>query len=453
MKRLLSIIFILSIQISTFAQQHDSLVIRSIYENAITSMDAYTLLGKLCNDAPGRLIGSDASFDALNIMEEYFKETGADTIIHQKFIARSWQCDSVSLSYMNNGENIFLNSDAIGPSPATAKNGITGEVIELQSLDEMRKLGAEGIKGKIVFLNRPMKKTYLNPFRGYGDAVDQRYWGPKEAARFEAAGLIIRSVNPNIDDFPHTGSCYADTVLVPAVAVSTKGADQLSEALKKNNKLKVTLFVDSKPLKEFETWNLIADIKGKTHPEKIILVGGHLDTWHNTQGAHDDGAGCVHAADVLRIFKELGIENNYTIRAVMFMDEELYQQGGAAYAAYTGENMLEHIIAIESDAGGTTPTGFTLVAPAEFINKVAMFQPLLAPYGINYIQAGYGGVDINPLRVYNVPLSGLNVDPHRYFDYHHCKNDTFDKVSQRELQLGTACLAGYVYLTDRLISF
>ena len=313
----------------------------------------------------------------------------------------------------------------------------------------MRELGTDGIKGKIVFLNRPMKKTFLNPFRGYGDAFDQRYWGTKEASKYEAAGLIIRSVNPNTDDYPHTVSCYSDTILVPTLAVSTKGADELSEVLKENKKIKVTMLVDSKPLKEFETWNLIADIKGKTHPEKIILVVGHLDAWHNTEGAHDDGAGCIQATDVPRIFKELEIENNYTNRAVMFMDEELYQQGGIAYADYTGQNNIEHIIAIESDAGGTTPAGFTLSAPVEFIEKVAVFQPLLEPYGIGFIKGVYGGVDIRPLHEYKVPLSGLNVDPHRYFDYHHCPNDTFDKVYQRELQLGTACLAGYIYLIDQ----
>ncbi len=448
MKIITSILGIL-ISLSMLAQNKDSIMIRSIFENAMTNQEAYNNLEFLSTETSGRLIGTEESIRAVDFMKSYMEIIGVDTIFLQEFTADSWVCDHASLDIISDNGAIPLSIDAIGPSGSTPEEGIECNIIEVQQLNELDKLGSENIEGKIVFFNRPMKNTFYVSFHAYGDAVDQRYWGPTKAAEYGATAVIVRSLTTNIDDHPHTGSCRFDGERIAAVAVSTKDAELLSDKLQENPELKVHLKVRARDLKDFTSYNLIADIKGHKYPDEIILVGGHIDSWFNSPGAHDDGAGCVQSADVLRIFKDLGIENKRTIRMVLFMDEELFQQGGQAYAAYTKDHALNHMIAIESDAGGLTPTGFTLDAREEIIESVSIFQPLLEPYGIGFIRKGYGGVDIGPLKAYQVPLCGLNIDSQRYFDYHHSPNDTFEQVNFRELQLGSACITGLIYLLDK----
>ncbi len=450
MKTPFTLLLCLMICFSGYAQTNDTLLIRKIFDNALTSKDAYTNLEYLCTHAPGRLIGSGESIIAQRYMKEYFEKLGADKVYFQEFKSPAWKCESAAVFILaKNGQQISLATDALGPSPATPKKGIEAEVIEVHGLDDLEVLGKDKIEGKIVFYNRYWDPTYIRTFNAYGNAVDQRARGPAKAAEFGAAGVIVRSVTNAMDHHPHTGSTRYSHKKIPAVAIATLDADLLSKSLKENPKLKVQLFVDAEEIPETTTYNLIAEIAGTENPDEIIVVAGHIDAWHNTPGAHDDGAGCVQAADVLRIFKELGIENKRTIRAVMYMDEELYQSGGNAYADEVGKSGEKHLLALESDAGGFTPRQFTVNGSDEVVEHISAFQPLLKPYGIAEIKAGWGGVDIGPLKKYGVPLVGYGTDSQRYFDMHHSPNDTFDQINFRELQLGSGCMASLIYLIDK----
>ncbi len=446
-------IFIAAISLIIFntanAQQSDSLMIRKIFENAITNTESYNNLEFLCKETPGRLLGTPESYKAQAYLKQYAMSKAFDTVFYQKFQTPAWihESSSASIILPDAGE-IALSVDALGPSAATPSEGIFANAVELFSVNAIDSMGADLLKNKIVFLNRPMKPTFINPFRAYGDAVDQRYWGPVKAAEAGAAGIIVRSMTTKLDDIPHTGSCAMREKKIPAVAISTLDADLLSRYLAEEPGLKLKMRVSAYDT-IIESWNLIADIRGKEKPDEIILIGGHIDAWFNTEGAHDDGAGCVQAMDVLRIFKETGMENKRTIRAVMFMDEELYQSGGDAYARYSSENGLNHILAIESDAGAFMPIGMTFDAPAAVIKNLQEYHDLLKPYGGGFLKKGYGGVDIRPLKDLGVPLSGLNTSRQRYYDYHHCKSDTLGAVNRREMQMGTTLLSGLVYLVDK----
>ena len=430
------------------AQDQSSSTITKIYDNALSTDIAYIQLGLLCEKAPGRLIGTPNSFVAVDLMKKYLEHLGADTVFLQSFSSPAWICHSASASMTINGKNIPLKIDALGPSSSTPKNGITAEIIEVMSLDEVRELGREKIEGKIVFYNRPMNSTYFNTFRAYSEAVDQRYWGPSVAKEYGAVASITRSANSNLDDFPHTGSFEIGNDKIPAIAVSTNDAEKLSKALKTNPQLKVNIKVDAEDIVT-NTYNLIADLKGSEKPDEYIVVGGHIDSWHNTQGAHDDGVGCLQSTEVLRLFKEIGIKNKRSIRVVLFMDEELYQSGGNAYADYTRENKIKNYFALESDAGGFTPRFFTIDADQSIVTKIQEYHHFLEPYGIERLISGGSGVDIGPLKEFGVPLSGYRSDWQRYFDMHHCANDTFDKVNFREMQLGSAAMASLIYLIDQ----
>jgi Zn-dependent M28 family amino/carboxypeptidase len=432
------------------AQNDESVFIKEIFDNALTNQYAYNNLEHLCKFAPGRLVGYENSLLAVEYMKQYFENLDVDSVYLQEFTTPVWKCDSSSVFILSSADKpIMLHCDALGPSPSSQSEGITAEVIEVKSLAELEKLGREVVSGKIVFFNRKWDHTFVRTFEGYGNAVDQRSRGPEKAAEYGAVAVIIRSVTNSMDHFPHTGNTHFTDKKIPAVAIGTLDADLLSEHLIKDSKAKVRVFVDAEEIPEAKTYNLIAEFKGKEKPEEIIVIGSHIDTWFNTQGAHDDGAGVVMTSDVLRIFKELEIENKRTIRVVIYMDEELYQSGGKAYAKYVKGAGEKHYLALESDGGAFTPSMFTVDGSVENVRGIARFLEYLEPYGIDKIKAGWGGVDIGPLKEMKVPLMSYGTDSQRYFDLHHSANDTFDKINLRELQLGSGCITSIIYLIDK----
>ncbi len=431
-----------------FSQNPDEKAIRQIFDNVLLSDVAYTNLEYLCEKAPGRLLGSDESLIAINYMKDYFESLGADTVFLQEFKTPAWKCYNTAVSIINGGNEIKLRADALGPSPSTPPEGLLAKVIEVHGLEELKALDPNEVKGKIVFFNRPVDLKIVNTFRVYSSAIDQRYYGPALAAKLGAAGVLVRSVGTAIDTIPHTGSTGFKDKKIPCAAVSTIDADILSEALVGEKDIKVKLVIEAEDFEEITSFNLIADIKGSEFPDEYIVVGGHIDSWFNSPGAHDDGIGCVQSADVMRIFKELGLINKRTLRVIMFMDEELYQSGAKAYVRYTETHDVKNYLAMEADAGGFTPEGFMVDASDSIVALISSYKPLLESYGIQYIKKGGSGVDIGPLKKFDVPLIGYRTDSQRYMDLHHSANDSFDKVHIRELQLGTGCMASLIYLID-----
>lgn len=450
MRAIFILLFSAFFLVPVFSQENDKEVISKIFNDVLQSTQAYSNLEYLCEHAPGRLLGSEESVIAVDFMMDYFIDLGVDTVFKQQFKTPAWIHHHTSVSILlPDGNNLRLRADALGPSPSTGEDGLIAEVIEVQGLEELKELDPVLVRDKIVFFNRPVDMTHVNTFRIYGSAVDQRSRGPALAAEMGAAAVLVRSVGTRIDTFPHTGSTRYNDKKIPAAAISTIDAIVLSDILKKDNAVKVKMLIDAESLDEITSYNLIADIRGSEFPDEYIVVGGHIDAWFNSPGAHDDGIGCVQSADVLRIFKELGIDNKRSIRAIMFMDEELYQSGGRAYAEYTEQNNIKNYFALEADAGGFTPIGFNVDASDSIVNTIAGYQALLQPYGIYYIRKGGSGVDISPLKKYGVPLAGYRTDSQRYMDLHHSGYDTFDKVHIRELQLGSGCMAALIYLVDK----
>ncbi|MFH0865638.1 MAG: M20/M25/M40 family metallo-hydrolase [Bacteroidota bacterium] len=296
-----------------------------------------------------------------------------------------------------------------------------------------------------------MADTFYNTFEAYGDAVDRRFHGAAEAAKYGAVGVIVRSLSLAGEDYPHTGIMQYDTNVtkIPAVAISTNDADLLSTWLKTDYELIFHFKTNCKFYPETESYNLIGEIKGSEKPDEIITIGGHIDSWDLGQGAHDDGVGCVQTLEVARLFRELKIQPEHTLRFVMFMDEECAQRGGKKYAALVKENKEKHLFAIESDGGGFTPYGFTIQSSADTVSIIAKWKDLFSPYGIYNFKKGWSGVDIYYMEGLGFPLIGLMTDSQRYFDYQHSEADTFDKVNKRELQLGSASIASLIYLIDK----
>ncbi|HXC03616.1 MAG TPA: M20/M25/M40 family metallo-hydrolase, partial [Bacteroidia bacterium] len=397
------------------------------------------------------LAGSAQAGKAVDFCFQTLSKLHPDTVYLQECMVPHWvRGEKEKAKMMRKGAApVNLSICALGGSVATPAPGISAAVVEVHNLDEINFLGEKGIKGKIVFFNRPFDKTLISTFEAYGGAVDQRWAGPSRAAQFGAVATVCRSMTPDINDYPHTGSMrYNDSFpQIPCCAVSTWGAEQLSQALKSDPALKLWFRQTCKTLPDVKSYNVIAELRGSQFPDQIIDVGGHLDSWETGDGASDDGTGIVQSMEIIRLFKALGIRPKRTIRAVMFMNEENGTRGGKAYAQAAKDKNEHHILALESDRGGFTPRGFSTEMDATQKNKIISWQPFFLPYGIyDFTQTG-GGSDIDPLRkMLNVPLMELIPDPQRYFDIHHTPQDKFSMISRRELELGGAGMASMIYL-------
>ena len=431
----------------------DKKIISQIFSEALSDTTAYNNLKTLCTRYEGRICGTSEADSAVLWSETLLRSMGLDTVYRQPLKVPKWERGEPErgsvFSSLAGDHSVAV--CALGWAAGTGPDGITAEVAEVTSKDQMEKLGEAGIRGKIVFYNQPMDPTHYYTFDAYGEAVWQRAHGASLAARYGAVAMINRSLSMAKDDIPHTGIMHYDDTLpkIPAMAVSTLGADSLSAWLKKDPALKLFLRSTSQEYPEVTSCNVIGEIRGSEKPDEIIAVGGHIDAWDNTQGAHDDAVGVVQTIDVLRIFKELGIKPKHTIRVVVFMDEEVAQRGAAAYAASVKERQEKHIAAIESDRGGFTPQGFSIDAPPMTVAKIKNWKPVLEPYGIWWLEKGGSGVDIRDLKPMNIPLLGFVCDSQRYFDFQHAASDTWDKVNPREMQLGSAAIAAMVYLIDK----
>ncbi len=430
----------------------DEAMLRSIYTEALARGQAFENLTTLVKESPGRLAGSKSLEKAVVWAEKTLTALQLDRVTKQDVMVPHWERgERESVQMVASFGQADLNALALGGSVPTPAGGLTASVIEVKSLAELETLGKEKIAGKIVFFNRPMNPEFIATGRAYGEAGDQRNRGPGVAAKYGAAGALTRSLTLAFDDIPHTGATtyLPDQPKIPAAALSTAAAGQLSAILKKDPDLKVTMKINSKWFDDAPSHNVIGEIRGSEFPNEIILVGGHLDSWDIAPGAHDNGSGCVQSIEVLRIFKTLGIKPRHTIRCVLFTNEENGTRGSAAYAAAAKEKKEKHIFAIETDNGGFQPRGFNLGSTQGSVHeKAARWRTLFEPYGIYAFNKGTGGTDVTPLMAQGATVAGLTPDSQRYFDYHHTRIDSLDKVNPRELAIGAASLAALIWLVD-----
>jgi hypothetical protein len=435
--------------------QTDEKVISEIYTNSLTNGQSYSWLDYLSNNIGSRLSGSLGAEKAVEWTKDELESMGLDKVWLQPVMVPKWVRGVPEFAYIETspGNTIKVNICALGGSISTPPTGLKSKIIEVSGVDELEKLGTENIEGKIVFFNRPMDASIINTFESYGGCVNQRYSGAMEASKFGAIGVIVRSMNLRIDDFPHTGSMtYGDIApqeRIPSAAISTKHADLLSAMVKLDNNIQFYFKQNSKQLDDVLSHNVIGEITGSEFPDEYIVVGGHLDSWDLGDGAHDDGAGCTQSMEVLRLLKLSGIKPKRSIRVVLFMNEENGLRGGNKYAEIAAQKNENHIFALESDAGGFTPRGFYFDCDQSNFEQILSWKSLFKPYLIHFFELGGSGADIGPLKNETNVLSGLKPDSQRYFDYHHAPNDTFDAVNKRELELGAATMTSLVYLIDK----
>ena len=426
--------------------------VNRIFAEALSHGMAYSQLCDLTMYYPGRLAGSKSLEGAAQACAVELSSMGLTNVHLQDVMVRHWERGAPeSVQLLTAKGPSPLAAAALGNSAATPEGGLTAGVIEVHSLAEVEKLGRDGVAGKIVFFNRPMDPTLFRTLSAYAGAGDQRNQGPGLAAKFGAVAALTRSLTLALDDVPHTGNSTfpPDIPPIPAAALSTLAADRLSAALAADPSAKVTVQIHARSLPDALSHNVIGEIRGSEFPDQIILVGGHLDCWDIAPGAHDDGAGVVQSMEVMRLFRVLGLKPRHTLRCVLFANEENGRAGGNAYASAAQTGPGRHIFAAESDLGGFAPMGFTLGSTqGEIHERAARRRPLFEPWGVWSFTKGTGAADISALMLQGVPVAGLVPSDQRYFDYHHSREDSIDKVNPRELHLGAAAMASLIWLVD-----
>lgn len=429
----------------------DSLTIAAFYQQALTTEHSYELLRQLTKEVGHRLSGSKSAEEAVVWAQTTMRKLGFDSVWLQPVMVPHWvrgRAEKVVAFTSKDAEPYPLQALALGNSIGGQVSASVVEVPDYRTLDS---LGVEGIRGKIVFYNYPMKREYLSTGEAYGDAGTYRVNGPARAARLGAVATLVRSLTTRLDDIPHTGvTRYTPgEPTIPAVAISTLDAEWLHRTLKNNPQLTVSVATYSQMLDSVKSYNVIGELRGREKPDEYLLAGGHLDSWDVGEGAHDDGTGCVQAIEALHLLTSRGYRPRHTIRAVLFMNEENGLAGGLEYARQAARRNERHVAALESDSGGFTPRGFSMSGPQDHLEQLTDWASLFLPYNLHQFEAGGGGADIGPLRASGTTLIGFRPDGQRYFDLHHTREDTLDKVNPRELALGAASIASLLYLLDQ----
>jgi carboxypeptidase Q len=420
-------------------------------ENPVTVlMDAslsdnytYDKLGQLCDMVGHRLVGSPGMKNAIQWSVASMQEAGFDSVWTEPVTVPHW---TRGLEWARVTYPVAFELDMIGMglSDGTGKdhpNGIEAEILAVESFEELELRAAEA-KGKIVLFNMP--------WEGYGKTVQYRVHGASTAARHGALAVLIRSVTGVSLGAPHTGMMhYADDApRIPIAALTVENAGRLYRMCQRGAKPRVRLYMEAENHPDTVSYNVVGDILGQGKPEEIVLLSGHLDSWDVGTCAQDDGAGVALALGAARMILQQERRPLRTIRVVHFTCEEMGGQGGRAYLDAHNQELDKHVLALESDSGATTPVGFTVDADSSVIAAMNILaEPLLdfAPGGF-YLKKGGSGVDVGPIVKAGVTGVGHRVDTCHYFDVHHSRADTFEKIDPDQLAQNVALIAGLIYL-------
>ncbi len=426
-----------------------------LQQSALASDYAYRQTAYLANNIGPRLTGSPQAERAVEYVADEMRKLGLDVRL-QKLSVPHWvrgeeRAQLIEFPGMAAGTTQKIVVAALGGSIATPADGLLGEIIVVNSFDELNALGADRVKGKIVLFNNKFDRAMAaSGFGGnaYGQAVAYRGGGAIAAGRLGAIAVLVRSAGGSQNRLVHTGAMRYDpnVTQIPAAAVSFEDAETIAY-LAKMGKVRIKLVLTPQTLPNATSYNVIGDLKGSDLPDEVIVVGGHLDSWDLGTGAIDDACGVAMSMQVAYLIKQLKLKPKRTIRVIAYMNEENGSVGGRTYGEEQTGNMAKHFAAIESDLGASHPVGFLFSGKADAVPFFAPISNILRGQGagIAQLQPGGVGADIGPLTQGGVPSFAPYFDTRTYFNYHHTEADTFDKIDPKELAEGGSVMAVLAY--------
>jgi Peptidase family M28 len=428
---------------------------------ALSDTEGMQRLEYLCDRIGNRLSGSASLDRAIQWAAAEMKKAGLENVQTPPVSVPHWVRGKESATMLTPVVKP-LTMIGLGMSVGTPAGGITGEVVVVNTFDELTALGRGKVTGKIVLFNPD--------WQGYGQTVMYRSSGPSEAARLGAIGVLVRSMTGTSLQTPHTGSLnYMDGLpKIPAAALSVEDAAMIQRLVKNGVAVRVKLAMDAHQEPNAASHNVMGEIRGSEKPNEVVVLGGHIDSWDIGQGANDDGSGIMATFEAVALIQKLGLKPKRTIRVVFWVNEENGGAGGRAYRQMLGKDVENHVAAIEMDGGAEKPVGFGFggggegrrrrvhgaaseETPAAQVSEAAYARAveigkLLEPIEGGSISPGGGGSDIEPLLATGVPGFGVRTVATHYFDWHHTDADSFDKLVPREFQLNVASLAVLSYV-------
>jgi carboxypeptidase Q len=414
----------------------------SLVEKIIHKLDgdssAWNRLAYMCDTYGHRLSGSKSLNQSLYWAYDEMKKEGFENVNLEPVMVPHWVRNDESAALISPRYQ-KMNLLALGGSVGTTKEGITAPVVVFKSFDELDK-NKQIAKGKIVLFNMP----YLN----YGQAVQFRTLGAQKTALAGGLACLIRPVSPMSMNNPHTGVMYyVDSIpKVPAASITEEDAELLERMYKRGQNPKVHLVMGCETLEDTLSYNLMGEIRGTEKPEEIIAIGGHIDCWDASSGAHDDGGGVIANFEVLSLMKKLNIKPKRTIRCVFWVNEENGLRGGRDYA--DKHKTEKHVLMFEMDGGVFPPSSMNYDVKDSLFSIIKNIEPVLKKIesGLE-VRKGGGGVDISPMVKLGVPGGSIGTrDEGKYFWYHHSATDTPEKVKSTDMNKCVAALLAGIYI-------
>jgi hypothetical protein len=423
-----------------------------IKEAALIDDYPYQQLAHLTENIGPRLTGSAGAKAAVEYVAARMRDLGLDVHLEECKV-RHWVRGAEIAALVDYpgrvpGAEQKIVLTALGGSTSTGADGVSADLIVVSNFDQLKNLGRETVKGKIVLFNEGFNKQKADAGLGvaaYREAVPYRETGPKAAAELGALAALVRSIGGADYRLPHTGD--SDPAGIPAAAVAAEDAELMAH-LAAEGPVRMHLVLTPQKLPEETSYNVIGDLRGSEYPGQIVIVSGHLDSWDLGTGALDDGAGVVVAMESAHLLQRLHLRPRRTLRVVAWMDEESDGSGSSQYKKDHPGKLTDHIAAIESDIGAAHPFGFASIMSKGAAETLKPVQEVLGGIGANILDNSSrpaGITDIAPLSEEGVPVLGLMQDSRSYYNYHHTSADTLDKIVPSELRENAAAMAVMAY--------
>ena len=440
--------------------REDKRIAAALRDEALEGTKAYALVEELTTTIGPRLAGTPADHAAVAWAEARMKAMGFDKVWREPVSFPLWQRGYGSAALIVGGTTSNddagsgdaaieqpLEVTALGGSVGTGGAPLEAEVIAFADLAALQAAPDGSLAGKIAFIGFRMERK--RDGSGYGPAVGARSNGASIAARKGASALLIRSIGTSSRRFAHTGQMrYAeDAPKIPAAAISSPDADQISRLLARGETVRVRLDLAAATTGIGQSWNVIGEITGRQAPDEFVVIGGHLDSWDTGTGAVDDGAGVAITMAAGAAIAALPTPPRRTVRVIAWASEENGLWGAREHARNVGANWANVQVAAESDFGAGRIYALRAGASPDAWPVLHTIGGVLEPLGIATEETGGGpGPDVGPLVALGVPWAQLAQDGTDYFDLHHTPDDTLDKIEPKALDQQVAAYAAFAFL-------